>query len=47
MLLFYFCSIVGGVIVLVGLYLLLWGKEDVHKLRDESIASNHVSHDEP
>ncbi|XP_023548953.1 WAT1-related protein At4g08300-like isoform X2 [Cucurbita pepo subsp. pepo] len=43
----YVGSIVGGVIVLVGLYLLLWGKEDVHKLRDESIASNHVSHDEP
>ncbi|KAG6574923.1 WAT1-related protein, partial [Cucurbita argyrosperma subsp. sororia] len=43
----YVGSIVGGVIVVVGLYLLLWGKEDEHMLQDESIASKNVSQDEP
>ncbi|XP_022958777.1 WAT1-related protein At4g08300-like isoform X3 [Cucurbita moschata] len=43
----YVGSIVGGVIVVVGLYLLLWGKEDEHMLQDDSIASKNVSQDEP
>lgn len=33
----YLCSIVGGVIVMIGLYLLLWGKQDDdQKLQNKS-----------